>query len=232
MPINSNTLDFLFENNLNNNKEWFHAHKEQYREYVINPLAELVTLLRPVINKIDPDIIIDPRPTRSISRIYRDTRFSKNKSLYRDNMWLIFIREKRLYNGLPAYYVDFSSGGMEYGVGYYQASAESLRYYREMILKREKSFIEAFEVMKKQNEFSFYGDLYKRSKKPDEPEEIKNWLDRKSAGVSALCTDFDLIFSDKLYLFLEEKFLTLKPIYDFFMAVEARRLRENQPGDN
>lgn len=228
MPISKHTLDFLFENKLNNSKEWFHAHKEQYQKVVLEPLGELVMLLEPAIRKIDPDIPVIPKPTKSISRIYRDTRFSKNKSLYRDNMWIIFIRDKKLYDGLPAFYADFSANGMEYGVGYYKASTESMRTYREMIQNREPSFQKALAAMQSQNEFSFYGERYKRSKAPEEPEEIRNWLDRKSIGVSAQCRDFDLIFSDRLHLYLAERYQKLKPVYDFFMAVEARRARDGE----
>ena len=99
MPISAKTLDFLFENKLNNSKEWYHAHKKEYTELVLRPLAELVVKLKPTMLELDPDLIVEPRVTRSISRIYRDTRFSKDKSLYRDNMWLIFIRDKKLYEG-------------------------------------------------------------------------------------------------------------------------------------
>ena len=143
MPISAKTLDFLFENKLNNSKEWYHAHKKEYTELVLRPLAELVVKLKPTMLELDPDLIVEPRVTRSISRIYRDTRFSKDKSLYRDNMWLIFIRDKKLYEGPPGFYVDISPRGLSYGMGYYlyQVVAQHFR-----LLKPVYEFLMAVET--------------------------------------------------------------------------------------
>ncbi|MDY3989555.1 MAG: DUF2461 domain-containing protein [Massilioclostridium sp.] len=223
MPISAKTLDFLFENKLNNSKEWYHAHKKEYTELVLRPLAELVVKLKPTMLELDPDLIVEPRVTRSISRIYRDTRFSKDKSLYRDNMWLIFIRDKKLYEGPPGFYVDISPRGLSYGMGYYQASADAMRCYREMILGREPAFLKALEAYEGQKVFSLTGDLYKRSKAPDEPERIRSWVDRKSVDFDCTTTDFNLMFSENLDQVVAQHFRLLKPVYEFLMAVETRR---------
>ena len=90
MPISKQTLNFLAQNKFNNSREWFRAHKPEYQEYVLAPMAELVNLLAPTIQKIDPLIITEPKVGKAISRIYRDTRFSRDKSLYREVMWIVF----------------------------------------------------------------------------------------------------------------------------------------------
>ena len=228
MRFTPQTLDFLFENKLNNNKEWFHSHKQEYQELVLDPLVDLVEKLTPTVLKIDPQFITIPKPTKAISRIYRDTRFSKDKSLYRDNMWILFIRDKKLYHGLPAYFADISANGLEYGVGYYKVSSESMLCYRDMILKKEPAFLQAKLAVEKAKIFSLYGEPLKRSKAPNEPEDIKNWLDRKQIGVSNTITDFDLVFSEDLYQTIAKGFEQLKPVYDFLMAVETRRSHNNR----
>lgn len=223
MPISPKTLDFLFENRLNNSKEWFHSHKADYETYVLQPLVELVEQLTSTMLEIDPSFIIIPKCTKTISRIYRDTRFSKDKSLYRSNMWLTFMRDKKLYHGCPAYYVDISGEGYECGVGYYKASSETIRTYREMILNREPSFLRAKECLEKMDGFTHYNDLLKRSKAPDQPADIRDWLDRRGIGVSKLSQDFDTMFSPQFAQALSGDLLGLKPIYEFYQAVEARR---------
>jgi len=40
-------LRFLYENKMNNSKEWFDSHKDKYKKYVYNPFAELITELAP-----------------------------------------------------------------------------------------------------------------------------------------------------------------------------------------
>lgn len=223
MPITAKTLDFLFENKLNNSKEWYHAHKGDYNELVLSPLAELVVQLEPTMRELDPELIIEPKVTRSISRIYRDTRFSKDKSLYRDNMWLIFIRDKKLYEGPPGFFFDISPRGFSYGMGFYQASSETMRCYRGMIANREPSFQKALAAYEAQKVFALGGDLYKRSKAPDEPENIRSWIDRKSVDFVCDSTDFSLLFSDSLHEVLAQQFRLLKPMYEFLLAAEARR---------
>lgn len=84
MPISKETLDFLVENRLQNSRDWFHDHKKVYQEVVLAPLIELVEKLTPVMWEIDPLFITTPKVCKTISRIYRDTRYTKDKSLYRE----------------------------------------------------------------------------------------------------------------------------------------------------
>ena len=83
---------FLIENKINDNKSWYNEHKEEYKKYVYNPFSELVMELAPTMIEIDSQIITIP--SKIISRVYRDIRFTKDKSLYRDNVWIVFLRDK------------------------------------------------------------------------------------------------------------------------------------------
>lgn len=71
------TIEFLKLNKLNNSKEWFNDHKDEYEEYVLLPLKELVYSLTSFMQSVDPLIICDASVNKTISRIYRDIRFSK-----------------------------------------------------------------------------------------------------------------------------------------------------------
>ena len=176
--ITPKTLDFLFENRLKDSRQFFQANKAKYRELVVEPLIELSQQLADTMLEIDSKIICEPKKT--LSRIYRDVRFSKDKTLYRDVMWIAFMRDKKLYNGLPGYFFEFSPRGFRYGCGYYQASNESLNQIRELILSEDKSFKKALESYENQNVFSLEGDMYKRSRYPEQSESIRDWLDRKN----------------------------------------------------
>lgn len=81
--FSAEALRFLLENRINNSKEWFEEHRNEYRKYVYEPFAELVKELAPAMKEIDDGIITIP--SKIISRVRRDTRFTKDKSLYRDN---------------------------------------------------------------------------------------------------------------------------------------------------
>ncbi len=215
-------LDFLFENRLKDSRLFFQEHKDEYRRYVIEPLAQLTQELTDTMLSIDSAIICEAKIGKSISRIHRDIRFSKDKSLYRDVMWLVFMRDKKLYNGLPGYFFEFSPRGFRYGCGYYQASNDALNEIRNLIVSGDKSFKKALECYENQDVYYLDGDMYKRSKFPEQPENIKNWLDRKNICFIHDSKDFDLLFSKDLAKTLSEDFMLIKPIYDFLSKAQSR----------
>ncbi|PKM72535.1 MAG: TIGR02453 family protein [Firmicutes bacterium HGW-Firmicutes-16] len=225
MPLSEKTVSFLFENRVVDSKTWFTEHRAEYDSLVLDPIRELVTLLKPTMLSIDPQLICEPKVGRSISRIYRDTRFSNDKSTFRDIMWCVFSRDKKLYDGLPCYWFEFSPKGFRYGCGYYQASGESMQALRSLILNDDKSFKAALKAYKKQSVFQMEGMKYKRSRYPEQTEEKREWLDQKSLGFITDSTDFDLLFSDGLSDKLAQDFMLLTPMYDFMMSAEARVIR-------
>ncbi|MFB0921630.1 MAG: DUF2461 domain-containing protein [Oscillospiraceae bacterium] len=226
MPISEKTIDFLFENRVVDNKTWFTEHRADYDSLVLEPLRELVMRLKPTMLSIDPQLICEPKVGRSISRIYRDTRFSNDKSTFRDVMWCVFIRDKKLYEGPPCFWFEFSPKGFRYGCGYYQASASSVEAMRSLILSDDKAFKAAQKAFKKQSVFHLEDSLYKRTRYPDQPEEKREWLDQKNLGFITESTDFDLLFSDGLADRLAHDFSLLAPMYDFMMAAEARAIKK------
>ncbi len=223
MPITSETLEFLMENRLQDSRAWFSEHKSRYRELVLKPMQELVAALSPGMLEIDPDLITQPSINRTISQLHRDTRFSKDKSLYRDNCWLVFMRQKKLYDGLPAFYLDISPRGFSYGMGYYQASSASMTAARELILGRELVFLTALSAYEGQSLFVMEGEMYKRSRYADQPEPYLSWLMRKNFSFNRHSKDLELLFSDRLAGELLEGYRLLAPVYRFLLAAEARR---------
>lgn len=215
----ADALRFLFENRMNNSKEWYDSHKEEYKQYVYNPFIELITDLAPTITRIDSQMITNP--TKLISRVRRDTRFTRDKTLYRDNVWLVLLRDKNLMSIAPCYWFELNQKGSSYGVGYYGAQTGSMSKMRDMVINKHPLFLKALECYESQNKFNIGGEMYKRSKFPDQPEKLKLWLDRKNIYFECIQNDFKLAFSKNLPEVLAEGFLNLKPIYDFLCMVEA-----------
>lgn len=220
------TLDFLFENRLKNSKTWFEEHRGEYETYVLEPLRALVVNLTPVMLSIDPLFTVEPAVNKTISRIYRDVRFSRDKSLFRDEMWITFMRNKRFWAGLPGYYFLLGQGGFSYGFGYYEATTESMAIFRDCIMKNDRAFQKALAAYQSQTEFQLSGEKYKRSKFPGQPEEVMDWLDRKNISFDHHSNDLSTLFSPRLADELSTGFQQLKPIYDFIFLVEQKRRRD------
>lgn len=211
-------LKFLLENKINNDKAWYDSHKDIYKKYVYKPFVELITELAPTIMEIDSKMITVP--SKLISRVRRDTRFTKDKSLYRDNAWLVFLRDKSRMSTSPCYWFEINQRGSSYGVGCYGAENSSMAKMRELILDRHPAFLEALKCYESQKDFVIGGEMYKRSKYPDQPENIKLWLDRKNIYFECGQNDFKLAFSKELPEVLKKGFKQLKPIYEFLCLTE------------
>lgn len=212
-------LEFLLMNRMNNSKEWYEEHRHEYRKYVYDPFVQLVDQLSPVMKEIDESIITIP--SKLISRVRRDTRFTKDKSLYRDNVWFVFLRDKSQMSTSPCFWFELGQYGTSYGVGYYGADTGSMARMREMILNRHPAFTAALKAYESQDEFTIGGETYKRSKYPDQPENLRQWLDRKNIYFQCVQNDFRLAFSKELPEVLGNGFRKLKPIYDFLLTVES-----------
>lgn len=216
------TFDFLFENRLENSKEWFHEHKNIYNEQVLRPLTELCVAMTPTIEAMDEKIVTIPKINKVLSRIYRDTRFTKDKSLFRESIWLSFKRDKKECPHYPEFFVVLTPQQFFYGCGYYWTQPETMRQIREMIEKNDPAFQKAFKAYQEQSVFTVDGDSYKRSKYPTYPEEKRAWLDKKTICFTRYSTDFSLVFSDKLAGTLCEDLVLMKPVYDFLILAEQK----------
>ncbi len=212
-------LKVLFENKMNNSKEWYDSHKGEIKEYVYDPFVELITELAPSMIEIDDKLMTVP--SKLISRIRRDNRFSKDKSLYRDNVWLVFLRDKSMMSTCPCFWFEINQKGSSYGTGYYQAQTGSMAKMREMILDRHPAFLNALKCYEAQKEFIIGGETFKRSRYPEMPENLQLWLNRKNIYFESVQNDFQLAFSKELPDVLKKGFKKLKPIYDFLCLLES-----------
>lgn len=216
--FSAEALKFLMENRLNNSKQWYDEHKDDYKRLVFNPFVELVKELSPTMLRIDSQILT--KPHRVISRVRRDTRFTKDKSLYRDNIWIVFLRDKARMSTSACYWFELNQTGSSHGVGFYGATPQSMARMREMIMDKHPAFQFALKCYESQSKFVIGGETYKKSKFPDQPENLKTWLDRKNIYFEYHEAGYTQAFSKDLPEILKKDFLMLKPIYDFLCIID------------
>lgn len=221
MCFSADTLDFLMENRFHDSRAWFHEHKKEYQTHVIRPLAHLVEQLADTVLQIDPLMIAEPKVGRSISHINRDIRYTKDKSFYREVMWCVFRRDKKIYPSSPALFFEFGPGGFRYGCGYYDVPTKTMAAMRALILKGDLTFMDALEAYRNQDVFAIEGEPYKRPHYPDEPQWKRDWLERRYIDFIHNSKDFELLFSPRLPQVLAQGFLTLTPIYRFMWKAET-----------
>lgn len=218
--FSAQTFDFLIENRINNSKEWFQAHKDIYNEFVLKPLTQLSVDMGDTISAMDEKIVTIPKINKTISRIYRDTRFSKDKSLFRESMWLSFKRDKKEFPHYPEFFVVMNPQMLFFGCGYYWMEPKTMEKVRELVLSDHPAYIKAQKAYDNQSVFRLEGDYYKRTKYPDESAKKREWLDKKSICFTHYSTDFSLVFSDNLADCLCKNLVLMKDVYDFLILAE------------
>lgn len=219
-------LQFLIDVRQNNSKEWFDANRPVYDEHLLTPMRNLVTQLSQRMLIIDEDFETRPAIGKTISRLNRDTRYSRDKLRYRSSMWLTFKRMSKDWKDAPVYFFDMTPHGYRYGLGYYSASRQTMDIFREKIDSDPKRFLNVAACCKAP--FELHGDLYKRPLVKALPDNIAHWYNRKSFTVMNTCHDVEALFEADLLKQLERGFMTLEPLYHYLMEVE-RLKRERQP---
>ncbi|TAF47363.1 MAG: DUF2461 domain-containing protein [Sphingobacteriales bacterium] len=129
--INPQTLQFLTNLSLNNNRDWFLANKAHYETALQNVLAvaDAVLAQLKIIDKSIPETLT---AKKSVMRIYRDVRFSKNKEPYKNNFGIGFSAIGKNSN-YPGYYIHIQPNQSFIAGGYWMPEAQHLKAIRQEI---------------------------------------------------------------------------------------------------
>lgn len=176
-------VTFLKQLKKNNNREWFAIHKQEYEGFVKLPMQSIVAELNPMMKSFASDFVIDPK--RSLFRIYRDTRFSKNKSPYKTHVAAIFQPTKN-WKDSAGLYLHIEPGEVYLGGGMYMPSSENLKDIRNAIANHSKQFLAVIEAKDFKKYFGkIEGDKLQRVPKGFSPDhEMAEWLKMKQFFIS------------------------------------------------
>jgi uncharacterized protein (TIGR02453 family) len=131
------TIGFLEQLAANNNREWFKEHKSRYEEQVLDIALRFIQSMQDPLADIAPRFVAMPtRMGGSLMRVYRDTRFSKNKTPYKTNIGIQFRHEQAKDVHSPGYYVHIDPEEVFVGVGMWRPDSEPLRGIRQRIAAR------------------------------------------------------------------------------------------------
>lgn len=135
------TIRFLEQLAANNNREWFNENKSRYEHDVLDVALRFIQSMQDPLADIAPHFIASPtRMGGSLMRVYRDTRFSRNKTPYKTNIGIQFRHEKAKDVHSPGYYVHIDPDQVFVGVGMWRPDADSLRGIRQRIAARSSEW--------------------------------------------------------------------------------------------
>jgi len=173
-------IDFMKRLKRNNNRPWFEKHKEEYESYVKLPMQSLIVALQPYFLKFAPEFDLNPK--KSLFRIYRDVRFSSDKTPYKTHAAAHFVpRGKPKGVEGSGYYLHIEPGQVFLGGGIYMPDGDQLKNIRRAIdantgrflsILRNKKFVATFKKVE--------GEKLKRVPKGYEADHpMAEWLKQK-----------------------------------------------------
>jgi len=216
-------LQFLRDVHENNSKEWFERHRSVYERALPEPMRALASDLSGQMLEIDPLLETWPAVNRTISRIHRDTRFSKDKSLYRDCMWFTFKRPSREWQDAPGFFFELRPESYRYGMGFYSAGKETMDRLRAWIDEEPEEFRRSVAFYERQRTFVIEGECYKKLYAGSKPESILKWYARKNLYLVCNRRIDDLLFSPDLVSELAAGFDMLSGLYHALWRLKERQ---------
>lgn len=132
--------DFFSELKENNNRDWFHKNKKRYENSVKVPFENFVQDMIYKIHEDDENLMVTPK--EAIFRIYRDVRFSKDKTPYKTNVSAVIGTGGRKNLIDPGTYLELGSDHIRFYGGIYQLSKDQLENVRTYIAENLEEFDE------------------------------------------------------------------------------------------
>ena len=214
--LKNSTLLFLKDLHKNNNREWFNENKDRYRAAHTN-VADFVEVLIEEIGKFDEEILkIDAK--KALFRIYRDVRFSKDKSPYKTNFGAGLGMGKG--NRISGYYLHIEPGKSFLAGGVYQPEPSVLKEIRKEISMNGKEFQEILEQDDFRNNFRGLSVEQKLQRVPagfEKDDPMAEFLKLKNFIVVHPVSNEALMKEDAAKNFAQI-FKSIKPLNDFLSA--------------
>lgn len=182
LGFDASAIGFLEELGANNNREWFKENKSRYEELVLDAALRFIQSMQDPLAGFAPKFVAMPtRVGGSLMRVYRDTRFSKNKIPYKTNIGIQFRHEQAKDAHAPAYYVHIEPDNLFLGAGMWRPDSDPLRGIRNRIVARPGEWRRAVGDAAFKRHFKLGGEMLTRPPRGfDKEHECIDDIKRKS----------------------------------------------------
>lgn len=157
------TLDFLDELAANNDRAWFEANKHRYEALVREPALAFIAAMAPELAKFAPHFRAEPRKVGgSLMRVFRDTRFSRDKTPYKTNIGIQFRHELGKDVHAPGFYLHIATDGCFLGAGCWHPEPDALGRIRDRVAADPKRWFKVRDDRKMAAQWELAGESLSR----------------------------------------------------------------------
>ena len=201
-------VDFLWGIRLNNNREWFWPHRDQYVKYLYEPMKALGQELFQPFQERSGDIL-------KVSRIYRDARLQPAQP-YKESLWVCIRQDVAWWGEAPCLFFEINPEGVDYGFFIWKLKPAAMETFRRRISAKPEEFLSVLDSVEEAAGQKVTAVCYKRPK-PCENEALAPFFAWKEQIALIRHEDFgEEVFSPDLSQRVTEFFRKLLPLYDYF----------------
>jgi uncharacterized protein (TIGR02453 family) len=221
-------LQFMRNLARHNNRDWFQPRKETFEEQVRQPMRELVEALNEGMKGFAPEYATDP--AKAIYRIYRDTRFSKDKTPYKDHIAASFYRSGTGPHKYGGYYLHVSHKEVAVGGGVYMPEPDVLLEIRQHIAENHQKLRKILAAPAVRRSLGgLYGDQLARVPKGFLAAHPAADLLRFKSFILYANLDAELATTPQLFSEVLTWFRAMKPFLDFLTAPSGSKGKRIDP---
>ena len=209
-------VDFFRRLSHNNKKEWFEEHRSDYERFVLGPCRDFVEVMGLRLKDYVPEIHADPRINKSLFKIFRDTRFSKDKTAFKTHMATWFWEGSGPRMECSGFYFHLEPTLFIVGAGIYIFPKHLLEKYRLAVVDKKQgaALVQAVEEVKRTGKFDIWGRHYKRTPRGFDPQHPNaDFLLFNGLSVGRTMEISDLIHQPELVDFCLDHFREALPIH-------------------
>jgi len=193
------TFEFLDDLHRHNDRDWFALNKSRYLQDVQEPGLKFIGAMKKPLEKVAPYLVANASKSGgSMTRIYRDTRFSKDKTPYKTNVGIQFRHDAGEDIHAPGFYFHIAHDECFCGAGCYRPEASALAKIRAAVDADPKGWMKARDEKKFQATYSLWGESLKTSPRdyPRDHPMIADLKRKDFIGIAPLTRD--QVISDSL----------------------------------
>lgn len=207
------TLQFFLDIRFHNDKTYFAENRQRYEQEVKAVFHAFIEDLAPDMQQIDP--LMEVRPYKCLARIHRDTRFSKDKSPFRDHLWLCFRRAAEPREGSVNFFFELGPTTLGWGMGTWGENRPMMDALRRRMAAEPAKISKIVESCHlAENDFGVYNQTWKRMEVPPGiPLGLKGWYCSREVYVGRAHPDMNRIGSREILDIVRDDFKALAPLY-------------------
>jgi uncharacterized protein (TIGR02453 family) len=165
------TMKFLKQLKQNNDRDWFNENKPRYESHVREPALAFIEAMQKPMGRLSECVDVVPKKVGgSLMRVYRDTRFSKDKTPYKTNVGIQFRHMAGKDVHSPGFYVHIEPGEVFLGAGIWHPDSTALAAIRDRIDEDPAVWKRVRDRKAFRSHFALTGDSLKRPPRGFDPE--------------------------------------------------------------